>query len=165
MPKLSKITPCLWFDTQAEDAARLYVSLFEDSGIDRISRYGKAGYEHHKKPEGSVMTVAFHLAGQSFTALNGGPMFKLSEAVSFQVGCDTQAEIDRLWDALIAEGGSPSQCGWLKDRYGLSWQILPSKLGEMMSDPDPAKVGRVSQAFLRMSKFDLATIERAYRGE
>jgi predicted 3-demethylubiquinone-9 3-methyltransferase (glyoxalase superfamily) len=141
------------------------VSLFEGSGIDRISRYGKAGYEFHKKPEGSVMTVAFHLAGQSFTAMNGGPMFKLSEAVSFQVACDTQAEIDRLWDALIADGGSPSQCGWLKDRFGLSWQILPSKLGEMMSDADPARVGRVAEAFMQMSKFDLATIDRAYRGD
>ena len=161
MATVNKITPCLWFDTQAEEAANHYVSIFEGSGIDQISRYCKAGVENHGRPEGSVMAVAFRLAGQSFTALNGGPMFTFSEAISLQVACDTQAEIDRYWDRLV-EGGKESRCGWLKDRFGVSWQIVPSALPAMMAGP--ARAERVVQAFMPMAKLDLATIERAYRG-
>ena len=165
MTKLSKIIPCLWFDGQAEEAARLYVSLFDpdQSGIDAITRYCKIGFELHGQPEGSVQTVAFRLAGQSFTALNGGPLFKFSEATSFQVMCDTQAEIDRLWSSLT-DGGSESHCGWLKDRFGLSWQIVPSILPTYMTQGDPERIALVAQAFLPMRKLDIATIERAYRG-
>ena len=133
MIRLAKITPCLWFDSQAEDAAKLYVSIFPDSGIDAISRYGKEGFEVHGRPAGSVLTVGFHIAGQSFVALNGGPLFKFTEAVSFQIFCDTQAEIDHYWHKLC-EGGEEGQCGWLKDRFGLSWQVVPSTLPAMMSD-------------------------------
>lgn len=160
----SKITPCIWFDSQAEAAAEQYVSIFPDSGIDVISRYGKEGFEIHQQPEGAVMAVTFHILGQSFMGLNGGPMFKLSEAISFQVGCDTQDEIDRYW-ARLTEGGAESSCGWLKDRFGVSWQILPSKLGEWMNGADRAAASRVAQAFLPMKKLDIATIERAFRGE
>jgi predicted 3-demethylubiquinone-9 3-methyltransferase (glyoxalase superfamily) len=163
MTILSKITPCLWFDSEAEDAARLYTSVFPDSGIDQVSRYGEEGFEHHHRPAGSVMTVVFRLAGQTFTALNGGPLFKFSEAVSFQISCDTQAEIDHYWSKL-SDGGQEGPCGWLKDRFGLSWQVVPSILPAMMTDPDPAKVGRVTNAFLQMKKLDLAAIRRAYEG-
>jgi len=163
MTKLAKIAPCLWFDSQAEDAAKLYVSIFPDSGIDEISRYGKEGFQVHGRPAGSVLTVGFHLAGQKFVALNGGPIFKLSEAVSFQVFCDTQAEIDHYW-AKLCEGGEEGQCGWLKDRFGLSWQVVPSALAAMMSDPDARKGEAVMKAFLPMKKFDLAVLQRAYRG-
>jgi predicted 3-demethylubiquinone-9 3-methyltransferase (glyoxalase superfamily) len=164
MSSLSKIAPCLWFDSQAEDAAALYTSIFPDSGIDQIARYGKEGFEHHGRPAGSVMIVAFHIAGQKFTALNGGPLFKFSEAISFQISCDTQEEIDRYWSKL-SDGGEEGPCGWLKDRFGLSWQVVPSALDTMMTDPDRAKVGRVTNAFMQMKKLDLAAIERAYRGE
>ncbi len=165
MTQFSKISPCLWFNGRAEEAARFYVSLFDDSGIESIVRYCKIGFEHHGQPEGTVMTVAFRLAGQTFTALNGGPQFSFSEAISFQVLCDTQDEIDRLWSALSQNGGSEGPCGWLKDRFGLSWQIVPSALPRFMTDPEPAKVARVTQSFLKMRKLDAATIERAYRGE
>jgi predicted 3-demethylubiquinone-9 3-methyltransferase (glyoxalase superfamily) len=161
MTTLSKIAPCLWFDSQAEDAAKLYTSIFPDSAIDEISRYGKEGFEQHGRPEGSVMTVAFRIAGQRFTALNGGPLFKFSEAVSFQIYCDTQAEIDHYWSKL-SDGGEEGPCGWLKDRFGLSWQVVPSILPAMMTDPDRAKVGRVTNAFMQMKKLDLAAIERAF---
>jgi predicted 3-demethylubiquinone-9 3-methyltransferase (glyoxalase superfamily) len=164
MTHLAKITPCLWFDAQAEDAAKLYVSVFPDSGIDEISRYGKEGFEVHGRAAGSVMTVAFRIAGQKFTALNGGPFFKFSEAISFQISCDTQAEIDHYWNKLSA-GGEEGQCGWLKDRFGLSWQVVPSALPAMMSDPDGRKGDRVMKAFLQMRKFDLATLQRAYDGK
>lgn len=164
MPELSKIVPCLWFDDRAEDAARLYVSLFPGSAIDTIVRFGTEGFEHHGRPAGSVMTVAFHLGAQRFTALNGGPRFTFSEAVSFQVMCEDQSEIDHLWDALTRDGGQGSRCGWLRDRFGLSWQIVPRSLPAMMSDPDPARVARVTSAFLPMEKLDLAAIEKAYRG-
>jgi predicted 3-demethylubiquinone-9 3-methyltransferase (glyoxalase superfamily) len=164
MASVHNITPCLWFDTQAEDAAKLYVSLFPNSSIDAVSRYGKEGYEFHRRPEGSVMTVAFKLDGTPFTALNGGPSFKFSEAISLQVYCDTQAEIDRFWSKLTARG-SESQCGWLKDEFGLSWQIIPRQLSKWLLDPDPAKVQRVTKAFLPMKKLEIAAIERAYRGE
>jgi len=160
---MQRITPCLWFDGQAEEAARFYVSIFEDSGIDAVSRYGKEGFEVHGQPEGSVMTVAFHLGGQPFTALNGGPQFRFSEAISFQVACETQAEVDHFWSRLAA-GGEEGPCGWLKDRFGLSWQIVPTVLTQMLGDPDAGKRERVTKAFLQMKKLDVAALERAYAG-
>jgi predicted 3-demethylubiquinone-9 3-methyltransferase (glyoxalase superfamily) len=165
MASIHKIAPCLWFDTQAEEAAKLYVSIFEDSGIDHIARYGKEGFEIHGRPEGSVMTVAFRLRGQEFTALNGGPQFKFSEAISFQVYCDNQAEVDHFWSKLTEGGGSEGPCGWLKDKFGLSWQIVPAKLMDMLKDPDTSKSQRVTKAFLQMKKFDIAALERAYDGK
>jgi predicted 3-demethylubiquinone-9 3-methyltransferase (glyoxalase superfamily) len=162
MATLSKITPCLWFDTQAEEAARFYVSLFENSAIDAVSHYGKAGYEIHGRPAGSVMTVVFRLAGQTFTALNGGPLFKFTEAVSLQIFCDSQAEIDRYWSKLTA-GGSESQCGWLKDKFGLSWQVVPADITKLMIDP--VRSDRVMAAVMKMKKLDLAEMRRAYEGK
>jgi predicted 3-demethylubiquinone-9 3-methyltransferase (glyoxalase superfamily) len=159
-----KITPCLWFDTEAEAAAKFYTSVFANSRITRVSRFTKAGRDVHGKEAGSVMTVAFELEGQPFTALNGGPQFKFGEAVSFQVMCDTQAEIDHFWSKLT-EGGQEGPCGWLKDKFGLSWQIVPSLLPQMMTDADAAKSERVMNAFLQMKKFDLATLQRAYAGQ
>jgi predicted 3-demethylubiquinone-9 3-methyltransferase (glyoxalase superfamily) len=159
----TRIAPCLWFDTQAEDAAKFYVSVFEDSGIDIISHYGKEGFEVHGRPVGSVMTVGFRLAGQVFTALNGGPQFKFTEAISLQVFCDTQDELDHFWNKL-SEGGEESVCGWLKDKFGLSWQIVPSALPEMMRDPDSKKSQRVTRALMQMKKFDIAALQRAYDG-
>jgi predicted 3-demethylubiquinone-9 3-methyltransferase (glyoxalase superfamily) len=159
-----KITPCLWFDTQAEDAAKTYVSIFRNSKIMRLSRYGKEGHEIHGREAGSVMTVEFEIEAQRFVALNGGPHFKFNEAVSFQVHCETQEEIDYYWGKL-AEGGEEGPCGWLKDRYGVSWQVVPKVLPEMLMDPDPEKAGRVTKAFLQMKKFDIKELERAYRGE
>jgi predicted 3-demethylubiquinone-9 3-methyltransferase (glyoxalase superfamily) len=158
-----KITPCLWFDSEAEEAARFYVSLFDNSRIERISRYGAEGQEVHGREPGSVMTVEFELDGQKFVALNGGPHFKFSEAVSFQIHCETQAEIDHFWSRL-SEGGEEGPCGWLKDRYGLSWQVVPAVLAKMMTDADPQKAQRVTRAFLQMRKFDIAELERAYEG-
>ena len=159
-----KITPCLWFDTQAEDAANAYVATFENSRILRLNRYGEEGHDIHGRPAGSVMTVEFELEGQSFVALNGGPHFKFNEAVSFQVHCGTQEEIDYFWGKL-AEGGEEGPCGWLKDRWGLSWQVVPAVLPDMLMDPDPEKVGRVTKAFLQMRKFDIAALQRAYDGQ
>lgn len=165
MAKLQKISPCLWFDGQAEDAAKLYVSIFEGSRIARVSRYGKEGHEVHGREPGSVMTVAFELAGQTFTALNGGPQFHFSEAISLQVMCETQDEIDRYWDKLSAGGPEKAQqCGWLKDKYGLSWQIVPTVMPEMMSDSDPVKAGRVMNAMMQMKKLDIAALKKAYLG-
>jgi predicted 3-demethylubiquinone-9 3-methyltransferase (glyoxalase superfamily) len=158
------ITPCLWFDTQAEEAAKFYCSVFKNSKIVTISRYPEAGQEIHRKPAGSVMVVAFELDGMPFTALNGGPNFKFDEAVSFQVMCDTQDEIDRYWKALT-EGGEAGPCGWLKDKFGLSWQVVPSAIPKMMSDPDAKKSARVMNAFMTMKKLDLAALERAYAGQ
>jgi predicted 3-demethylubiquinone-9 3-methyltransferase (glyoxalase superfamily) len=155
-----KITPFLWFDTQAEEAANLYVSIFKDAKLLGVSRYGDAG----PGPKGSVMTVNFTLHGQGFTALNGGPHFKFNESVSFLVNCDTQDEIDHYWDKLIAGGGAPSQCGWLKDKFGLSWQVVATPLFEMLSDKDPAKTERVTKAFLKMKKFDIEKLRRAFEG-
>ncbi|MEZ4771943.1 MAG: VOC family protein [Bacteroidia bacterium] len=152
------ITPCLWFDDQAEEAAKFYTSLFPNSRIDHVSRYGKEGFEIHGKAEGTAMTVSFHLNGQPFTGLNGGPLFKFNEAISFQVMCETQEEIDHYWDNLT-EGGSESQCGWLKDKFGVSWQIIPTILSKLLSDP--AKAGRVTQAFLQMKKFDIQKLLQA----
>jgi predicted 3-demethylubiquinone-9 3-methyltransferase (glyoxalase superfamily) len=141
-----RITPCFWFDDQAEEAATLYTSIFPGSRIVTVSRYGEAGREVHGRPPGSVMVVAFELEGQAFTALNGGPVFKFNEAISLQVSCRTQEEVDHYWEKLSHGGDEQAQqCGWLKDRYGLSWQIVPVALMEMMADPDPVKAGRVMQ--------------------
>ncbi len=161
MASMQQISPCLWFDNQAEDAAKFYVSIFEGSSIDAISRYGKAGFEIHGRPAGSVMTVAFRLQGREFTALNGGPQFKFSEAISLQVFCDTQKEIDYFWSKLGA-GGEEGPCGWLKDKFGLSWQIIPTSLPAMLRDSDTKRSERVMQTFLKMKKFHLAALERAY---
>jgi predicted 3-demethylubiquinone-9 3-methyltransferase (glyoxalase superfamily) len=152
------ITPCLWFDNEAEYASSFYVSIFKNSKIGTISRYGKEGFEFHGKPEGTALTVEFTINGQKFTALNGGPQFKFSEAISFQVFCDTQEEIDNYWNKLTKEG-SEGRCGWLKDKYGLSWQIVPSILSELMSDP--VKAERVTKAFLQMKKLDIETLKQA----
>ena len=163
MAIVQKITPCLWFDHQAEEAAKFYVSIFENSAIGVVSRYGKEGFEVHGRPEGSVMTVSFCLEGQEFTALNGGPPFKFTEAISFVVRCQTQAEIDRYWDKL-GKGGDEraQQCGWLKDKYGVSWQIVPAALFEMMANVDGVKSERAMRAMLQMKKLDLAALRRAY---
>jgi predicted 3-demethylubiquinone-9 3-methyltransferase (glyoxalase superfamily) len=159
-----KITPCLWFDTQAEEAARFYVSIFNNSKIHAVSRYSKAGYEIHAKQPESVMTVAFEIDGQAFLALNGGPNFKFNEAVSFQISCETQEEIDYFWNRLT-EDGQEGPCGWLKDRYGVSWQVVPAMLPQMLMDPDAEKVERVTNAFLQMKKFDVAVLKRAHAGQ
>ena len=163
MPPIQKITPCLWFDDQAEQAAKFYTEVFKNSRIKKISRYGKEGYEIHHRPEGSVMTVEFELDGQTFTALNGGPIFKLNEAISLQVDCATQEEVDYYWEKL-SEGGDEKaqQCGWLKDKYGLSWQIVPRVLVEMLNDPDAKKSQRVMAALLKMKKIEIETLKRAY---
>jgi predicted 3-demethylubiquinone-9 3-methyltransferase (glyoxalase superfamily) len=163
MAILQKITPCLWFDNQAEEAAKFYVSLFTNSAIGAITHYGREGFEVHGRPEGSAMTVSFRLEGQEFTALNGGPHFKFSEAISFVVRCETQAEVDRYWDKL-GEGGDERarQCGWLKDKYGVSWQIVPVALFELMSSADSKKSGRVMRAMLQMKKLDETALRRAY---
>jgi predicted 3-demethylubiquinone-9 3-methyltransferase (glyoxalase superfamily) len=162
---MQKITPCLWFDKQAEEAANLYISIFPNSKMGKISRYGKEGFEFHQMPEGSVMTVEFQLDGQNFMALNGGPVFKFTEAISFVVDCETQEEVDMYWDKLTADGGQESQCGWLKDKFGMSWQITPRILNELMADPDKAKAGRVMNAMLKMKKIDIAEIKKAYDGK
>jgi predicted 3-demethylubiquinone-9 3-methyltransferase (glyoxalase superfamily) len=165
MPTIKqKITPCLWFDTQAEEAVKFYTSIFRNSRITQVSRYGKAGQDVHGKAPGSVMVVAFEIEGQAFTALNGGPHFKFNQAVSLQVFCDTQDEIDHFWSKLT-DGGQEGLCGWLKDRYGLSWQITPSVLPPMLTDSDSARSERVMNAFLKMKKFDLEVINRAYAGQ
>ena len=156
-----KITPFLWFDKQAEEAAQFYVSIFKDSKILHVSRYGDAG----PGPKGSVMVVNFQLAGQEFTALNGGSLFKFSEAFSFVVNCENQQEVDEYWSKLTSGGGQESQCGWLKDKFGFSWQIVPTALGKLMSDKDPQKANRVMEALLKMKKLDIATLEAAARGE
>ena len=154
---MQKITPHLWFDNQAEEAMNFYVSLFKNSKVLSVSRYevGAPG------PEGMVMTATFQLDGQEFMALNGGPHFKFNEAISLFVNCETQAEVDELWEKLL-EGGEEQQCGWLKDRYGLSWQIVPTALGEMLGDPDPKKAQNVMQAMLQMRKIDIAALRQAY---
>jgi predicted 3-demethylubiquinone-9 3-methyltransferase (glyoxalase superfamily) len=165
MPNTQKITSCLWFDNQSEEAVAFYTGIFRNSRILNISRYGEAGREMHGKPAGSVMTIAFELDGQVFTALNGGPVFKFNEAISFQVNCETKEEVDYYWEKL-SEGGDESaqQCGWLKDKYGASWQVVPSVLPEMMRDPNPEKSGRVMEAMLRMKKIDIDELKRAYAG-
>ncbi|MFZ2018494.1 MAG: VOC family protein [Methyloceanibacter sp.] len=160
-----KITPCLWFDTEAEDAAKFYCSIFENSKIEQVSRYVDAGQEIHRKKAGSVMVVAFQLEGQKFVALNGGPQFKFDEAISFQISCQTQKEVDYFWSKLTAQGGKEGPCGWLKDKFGLSWQVAPTPLIEMMLDKDANRVARVTNAFLKMKKFDIEALKRAYDGK
>jgi predicted 3-demethylubiquinone-9 3-methyltransferase (glyoxalase superfamily) len=161
---MQKITPFLWFDGQAEAAAKFYTSIFKKSRILNIARYGKASEKPFGKPKGSVMTVVFELAGQKFIALNGGPHFKFTEAISFVVSCRTQREVDYFWKKLSA-GGHEGQCGWLKDRYGVSWQIVPTVLGALLSDRDPAKSERVMQALLKMVKLDIKKLKQASRSE
>ena len=162
---MKPITPCLWFDGQAEEAARFYASIFENSRIGRVSRYGKEGHEIHGRPEGSVMVVEFEINGQALTALNGGPQFRFNEAVSFQVYCDTQEELDRYWTRL-SEGGDvkAQQCGWLKDRYGVSWQVIPAVLPQMLIDPDQRKSERVMKALLQMKRLDIGRLKQAFDG-
>lgn len=157
---MQKITPFLWFDNQAEEAVNFYVSIFRNSRITNIARYGDDAAKVSGRPQGSVMTVAFELDGQSFVALNGGPVFTFSPAISFVVDCATQAEVDRLWDRLSA-GGEPQQCGWLRDKYGVTWQIVPAVLGKLLSDPDAARTQRVMQAMLQMSKLDIGALKQA----
>jgi len=165
MPVMQKITPCLWFDDQAEQAVKFYTGIFRNSRIGKVARYGEAGHEVHKKPAGSVMIIAFELDGQAFTALNGGPNFKFNEAISLQVSCETQEEVDYYWQKL-SQGGDEraQQCGWLKDKYGLSWQIVPSVLPELVGDPSSAQSERVMKAMLQMKKLDIAALKRAYAG-
>jgi predicted 3-demethylubiquinone-9 3-methyltransferase (glyoxalase superfamily) len=164
MAKLKqKISPCLWFDTEAEDAAEFYTSVFENSAIKQISRYGNAGREVHGKEPGTVMVVEFEIEGQTFTALNGGPHFKFNEAVSFQVMCDTRAEIDYFWSKL-SQDGREGQCGWLKDKYGLSWQVVPSELPELIADTSGARHDRVIGAVMQMKKFDIEALKQAHAG-
>jgi predicted 3-demethylubiquinone-9 3-methyltransferase (glyoxalase superfamily) len=165
MATLRRIAPCLWFDDQAEEAARHYVSIFENARVTKVTRYSTAGVEIHGRPPGSVMVVAFELDGHPFTALNGGPHFTFTEAVSLQVYCATQAEIDHYWERLSA-GGDPSaqQCGWLKDRYGLSWQVVPDFMDELFEDEDSEGARRAMTAMLRMKKLDIAELRRAYDG-
>jgi predicted 3-demethylubiquinone-9 3-methyltransferase (glyoxalase superfamily) len=157
---MGKITPCLWFDTQAEEAAQFYTSIFENSRILDVSHYGEGA----PRPAGTVLTVNFELNGQEFVALNGGPEFTFNEAVSFQVSCADQDEVDQFWSKLT-EGGEEGPCGWLKDRYGLSWQIIPTRLNELISDPDPERSQRAMQAMLQMQKIDIAALERAAAGD
>jgi predicted 3-demethylubiquinone-9 3-methyltransferase (glyoxalase superfamily) len=164
MAILQKITPCLWFDTEAEEAAQFYVSVFEDSRILRVLHYTEAGYEIHGKPASTLLTVEFEISGERLTALNGGPQFKFSEAISLEVNCETQQEIDYYWDKL-SNGGEKGYCGWLKDRYGLSWQVTPIILAEMLSDPDQDKCTRVTNAFLQMKKFKIRDLEKAFSGK
>ena len=160
-----RIRPCLWFDTQAEDAARFYTSVFKNSRIKNVTRYGTAGYEVHHRPAGSVMTVEFEIDGTPFTALNGGPDFKFNEAVSFEVHCENQEEIDFYWEKLGA-GGDPKaqQCGWLKDRYGLSWQVVPNNIDEIFADEKSPGYQRAMEAMLKMKKLDIEELKRAYEG-
>lgn len=160
-----KITPCLWFDNQAEDAAKFYVSVFKNSKIGHILRYSEVGQEIHGGKPGAVLTVEFELDGQPFCGLNGGPIFKFSEAISFQVPCDTQDEIDYYWTKLQEGGGSESDCGWLKDRFGLSWQVFPAALLDMLANSDRQKADRAMAAMLKMKKLDLAALQRAFDGK
>jgi len=165
MPIKQKITPCLWFDDQAEEAATFYTSIFKNSKLGKISRYGEAGKEIHRKKPGTALTVVFELDGQQYTALNGGPQFKFTEAISFQIDCQTQEEVDYFWDKLSA-GGDPKsqQCGWLKDKFGVSWQVVPSIVSEMISHPDAAKSQRAFGAMMQMKKLDIAALKRAFDG-
>ena len=160
-----RIVPCLWFDSEAEEAASFYIDIFPNSRITAITHYGSAGFEIHRRPAGSVMTVAFELDGQPYTGMNGGPLFRFNEAISLQVMCATQDEVDYYWDKLTADGDpNAQQCGWLKDRYGLSWQVVPEGMEEMLADPDSAGAQRAMNALLGMKKLDAAALQRAYDG-
>jgi predicted 3-demethylubiquinone-9 3-methyltransferase (glyoxalase superfamily) len=158
---IQKITPFLWFNDQAEEAAEYYTSIFNRSSIDGIARYGASG----PGLKGSVMTVQFTIEGQQFVALNGGPQFKFTEAISFVVNCETQQELDGLWEKLCSGGGREIECGWLKDKYGMSWQLVPSSIEDMLQDKDPERSGRVMQAVMKMKKLDIAELQRAFRGD
>jgi predicted 3-demethylubiquinone-9 3-methyltransferase (glyoxalase superfamily) len=162
---MTSIVPCLWFDREAEEAAKFYCSIFKDAKLGTLTRYGKEGREVHGMPEGSVLTVEFSINGSNFLALNGGPLFKFSEAVSFQVLCDTQEEVDHYWERLSA-GGDPKaqQCGWLKDKFGLSWQVVPKVLAGLLGDKDAAKAGRTMNALMQMKKLEIAALQRAHAG-
>ena len=156
---MQKISTCLWFENQAEDAMNFYTAIFPNSKTGKVSRYGDSG----PGPKGSVMTASFELEGRDFMALNGGPVFKFSPAISFVVNCGTQDEVDHYWDKLL-EGGTPQQCGWLTDKFGVSWQIVPTLLGELMADKDPQKAQRVAQAMMKMIKLDIKALKQAYEG-
>jgi len=158
-----KIAPCLWFDGQAEDAAKFYTGIFPNSKIVVVSRYGEAGREIHGQEPGTVLTVAFELDGQPFTALNGGPQFKFSEAISFQIYCKDQREVDSYWQKLTA-GGQEQPCGWLRDRFGVSWQVVPTALLDLLQDPDPGRASRAMESMLRMKKIDIDEVKRAADG-
>ena len=165
MQRFQRITPCLWFDDQAEEAARFYTAIFRNSKIGRIARYGEAGHEIHGRAAGTVMTVEFELEGHTFTALNGGPIFKFNEAISLQINCESQEEVDYYWEKLTASGDvKAQQCGWLKDKFGVSWQVVPTELSDMMSGQDHEKSERVMTALLQMKKLDIAELRRAYNG-
>jgi predicted 3-demethylubiquinone-9 3-methyltransferase (glyoxalase superfamily) len=165
MPNAQKISPCLWFDNEAEEAARFYTGIFKNSRIVTITRYGKAGFEAHHRPAGSVMVVVFELDGEEFTALNGGPIFKFNEAISLQVKCETQKDIDYYWEKLSAGGDlKAQQCGWLKDKYGLSWQIVPTIMTDLFKDEKSAKAQRAMEAMLQMKKLDIAALKKAAAG-
>ena len=162
---MQKITPCLWFDDQAEQAVAFYSAIFKNSRIVNIARYGEAGHEVHGKAAGTVMAIAFELDGQAFSALNGGPVFKFNEAISLQVNCETQQEVDYYWEKLSEHGDEKAQqCGWLKDRYGVSWQIVPTALLDMLTDPDSEKSQRAMQAMLQMKKIEIDALKRAFAG-
>ena len=163
---MQKISPCLWFDDNAEEAVKFYVSIFKNSKVGNVTRYGKEGYEIHKKKEGSVMTIDFEIEGQKFLALNGGPIFKFNEAISFQIYCDTQEEIDYYWEKLTEGGDKNAQvCGWLKDKFGVSWQVVPIALIKMLQDKDSKKTERVMKAMLQMQKLDINALTKAYQEE
>jgi predicted 3-demethylubiquinone-9 3-methyltransferase (glyoxalase superfamily) len=166
MATMQKITSNLWFDRQAEEAAKYYTSIFKNSKIGRITRYGKEGFEIHQMPEGTVLTVEFWLEGQQFLALNGGPLFKFNEAVSFVINCETQEEIDFYWNKLTQGGDvNAQQCGWLKDKFGLSWQVTPTVLSDMLADKDAAKSESVMHTMMQMKKIDIAALEEAYSNQ
>ena len=163
---MQKISPCLWFDDNAEEAVKFYGSIFKNSKVGNVTRYGKEGYEIHKKKEGSVMTIDFEIEGQKFLALNGGPIFKFNEAISFQIYCDTQEEIDYYWEKLTEGGDKNAQvCGWLKDKFGVSWQVVPIALIKMLQDKDSKKTERVMKAMLQMKKLDIDALTKAYQEE
>jgi predicted 3-demethylubiquinone-9 3-methyltransferase (glyoxalase superfamily) len=165
MPVIQRIAPFLWFDDQAEKAVEFYTAIFRNSKIVKVSRYGKAGQEQHRRPPGSVMVIAFELDGQSFSALNGGPIFKFNEAISLQVNCQDQAEVDYYWVKLSAGGDERAQqCGWLKDKFGLSWQVVPTMLPGLVGDPDSEKSQRAMAAMMKMKKLDIEALKRAYEG-
>ena len=163
---MQKISPCLWFDDNAEEAVKFYVSIFKNSKVGNVTRYGKEGYEIHKKKEGSVMTIDFEIEGQKFLALNGGPIFKFNEAISFQIYCDTQEEIDYYWEKPTEGGDKNAQiCGWLKDKFGVSWQVVPIAMIKMLQDKDSKKTERVMKAMLQMQKLDIDALTKAYQEE
>jgi predicted 3-demethylubiquinone-9 3-methyltransferase (glyoxalase superfamily) len=164
MTTVHRISPCLWFDNQAEDAAKFYVSIFKNAKLGSVSHYPSEGQEIHGKGEGKVLVAEFEIDGQKFMALNGGPQFKFTEAVSFFINCDSQAEIDSYWSKLTADGGEEGPCGWLKDKFGLSWQVGPANISQWLTDPDKTRSARVFKAVMQMKKLDLGVLEKAYAG-